>query len=84
MLLTGTNLKKIKDSDKTNDRIRHQNFQLVINKFRLRCSVTYKNCYQLFVTKITVACRFMFENVHDHQCIFSVIKLNFEYFQAGK
>ena len=26
----------------------------------------------------------MFENVHDHQCIFSVIKLNFEYFQAGK
>ena len=28
--------------------------------------------------------RFMFENVHDHQCIYSVIKLNFEYFQAGK
>ena len=27
---------------------------------------------------------FMFENVYDHQCIYSVIKLNFEYFQAGK
>ena len=37
-----------------------------------------------FVTNIIFASRFMFENVHDHQCIYSVIKLNFENFQAGK
>ena len=41
-------------------------------------------CHQYLVTNINVAGQFMFENVHDHHCIYSVIKLNFEYFQAGK
>ena len=35
-------------------------------------------------SKLTIRIITPTKNVHDHQCIYSVIKLNFEYFQAGK